>query len=516
MSEVPGTWDEEADVVVVGYGFAGAATAIAAHDEGADVLLLEKAPEEHKGGNSRVSANIVFWPNDVEKAKTYFRALTGPYTDNISGKMIGVWAEEMHANRAWLEGLGMQPMNIGGAEFPEFPGSDCVEMLVNVGQLPGSGGEEFTLRQTSAQLGQMLGGERLWKGVTEPALDTRRIRRMYSTAAVHLVESSGEIAGVLADRLGKSIAIKAKHAVVLTCGGFENNPAMVRTYVNALPHIWPTGTPYNTGDGVRMAQEIGADLWHMSNIAGPELFFKAPELPVARWINFPHVDSYIFVAADGKRFIAEGDQCMGTDRHGKFSYHGMWMQQIAPVPVHLIFDESFRTSGCIGNSFCCWDVVHGNQYDWSDDNLREVEKGWIKRAASIHDLAALIGLPAEALEATVARYNMFVADGADADFGRNPAWIAAIETPPFYAMELTPSFVNTQGGPRRNENAQVIGLDGRPIPRLYSAGELGSIYAYNYNAGGNIGECFAFGRIAGRMAAREKPLQLAGLAFRGR
>lgn len=111
------------------------------------------------------------------------------------------------------------------------------------------------------------------------------------------------------------------------------------------------------------------------------------------------------------------------------------------------------------------------------------------------------------LEATVTRYNTFVAQGEDADFGRNPAWIAAIETPPFYAMELTPCFVNTQGGPRRNEDAQVIGLDGRPIPRLYSAGELGSIYAYNYNAGGNVGECFAFGRVAGRNAAREKPLQ---------
>jgi hypothetical protein len=65
---------------------------------------------------------------------------------------------------------------------------------------------------------------------------------------------------------------------------------------------------------------------------------------------------------------------MGTDRHGKFNYHGVWMQQIAPMPVHLIFDESFRASGCIGGSFCCWDVVHGNHYNWSEDNPREVEK----------------------------------------------------------------------------------------------------------------------------------------------
>jgi predicted oxidoreductase len=83
--------------------------------------------------------------------------------------------------------------------------------------------------------------------------------------------------------------------------------------------------------------------------------------------------------------------------------------------------------------------------------------------------------------------------------------MAVLEAPPYYAMELTPSFVNTQGGPRRNKDAQVIGIDGRPIARLYSAGELGSIYSSNYNAGGNVGECFAFGRVAGRSAAREKP-----------
>ena len=81
--------------------------------------------------------------------------------------------------------------------------------------------------------------------------------------------------------------------------------------------------------------------------------------------------------------------------------------------------------------------------------------------------------------------------------------MAPLATPPFYAMELTPAFVNTQGGPRRNQNAEVIGVDGDPIQRLYSAGELGSIYSFLYQGGGNIGECFAFGRIAGRNAAHE-------------
>lgn len=503
MSEVSEKWDDAADVVIIGYGFAGSAAAIAAHDAGADVLLIEKAPEEHKGGNSRVSANIVFWPNDVEKAKTYFKALSAPYLDNISEEMIDTWAREMHANKAWLEGLGMKPRSVGPAEYPEFAGAECVDMLVNAGDLPGAknAGDNFSLGNNA-----LLGGERLWKGVTEPALEARKVRRLYETPAVNLVKQNGEIVGVIAEQHGKRFAIQAKRAVILTCGGFENNKEMIHTYLTGLPEIYPAGTPYNAGDGIRMGQEVGAQLWHMNNIAGPELFFKAPELPVSRWINLPNVDSYIFVAGDGKRFVAEGTQCMGADRHGKVNYHGMWMQQIAPVPVHLIFDETFRKAGSIGESFSCWDVSHGNKYNWSNDNLREIEKGWIKKANSIGELAKLIGLSPEVLEATVARYNAQVKDGKDADFGRNPKWIAEIKTPPYYAMELTPSFVNTQGGPRRNEKAQVIGLDGKPIPRLYSAGELGSIYAYNYNAGGNVGECFAFGRVAGRNAAQEKPL----------
>jgi predicted oxidoreductase len=76
---------------------------------------------------------------------------------------------------------------------------------------------------------------------------------------------------------------------------------------------------------------------------------------------------------------------------------------------------------------------------------------------------------------------------------------------PYYAIELSPSMLNTQGGPRRDEKAQIVRPDGSPIPRLYSAGELGSIYSYLYQGTGNIGECLAFGRIAGRNAAAETP-----------
>jgi succinate dehydrogenase/fumarate reductase flavoprotein subunit len=171
----------------------------------------------------------------------------------------------------------------------------------------------------------------------------------------------------------------------------------------------------------------------------------------------------------------------------------------------MIFDETFRKSGHIGKANADWDVSNGNNYDWSDDNLREVEKGWIKTAASMRALAELIDIAPDALEGAVARFNAFAKDGQDADWGRDPHSLAPLETPPYFAMPLTPAFVNTQGGPRRNAKAQVMGADDIAIRRLYSAGELGSIYSFLYQGGGNIGECFAFGRIAGANAAREEP-----------
>src|SRR5262249_15189816 len=131
-------------------------------------------------------------------------------------------------------------------------------------------------------------------------------------------------------------------------------------------------------------------------------------------------------------------------------------------------------------------------------------KGWIKTADGLADLAAVVGLDANRLVDTVNRWNRHVENKHDLEFGRT-LMMAPLVEPPFYAVELSPSMLNTQGGPRRNEKAQIIRPNGTPIPRLYSAGELGSIYSYLYQGTGNIGECLAFGRVAGRNAAAEAP-----------
>jgi len=486
-----------ADVVVVGLGAAGATAAMTARDLGAEVLVLEKSPEPLRGGNSRVSGQIVFWPNDVAKAMAYFRAMAGPYTDHVSDALVRVWAEEMHANRAWLEALGLNTAHVSSVEYPELPGADCVEVLLHG---PGPYGQA-----------------RLWDGVIEPAFAARAIPTLYDTAAVRLLRERGVVTGVVAQRAGRTLHVGARRAVVLACGGFQNDPAMLRQFLSDLPRCHPLGTPYNTGDGIRMAMEAGAGLWHMNNLAGPVLAFKAPEHAVCARLGAVKAGSHLYVGCDGRRFIGEaanfkveGGRQHSPIKHGKVLRNGRWVQYPCPLPIHMIFDETVRRAGGLcgaaaGFTFG-WDVIHGDLYRWSDDNLREIRNGWIRRADTIGELATLIGLAPAVLEDTVARYDAACRAGRDDEWGRDPATLAPLATPPYHAIELVPASLNTQGGPIRNERAQVIDVHGQPIPRLYSAGELGSIYAHRYQAGGNLGECFAFGRIAGRNAVAEPPL----------
>ena len=132
-------------------------------------------------------------------------------------------------------------------------------------------------------------------------------------------------------------------------------------------------------------------------------------------------------------------------------------------------------------------------------------KGWIIRTKTIAELARRISADESTLESTIAKYNEYCEAGKDADFGRPKEHLRAIKGPPYYAIKLQPMLINTQGGPRRDKQARVIDVDGKPIPRLYAAGELGSIWGFMYQGANNVSECLVFGRIAGRNAAAEKP-----------
>ena len=132
--------------------------------------------------------------------------------------------------------------------------------------------------------------------------------------------------------------------------------------------------------------------------------------------------------------------------------------------------------------------------------------GWIERANTIKQLAEKTKVPPVALEETVSKYNEACSRNKDAEFGRDKDWLIPVKTPPFYATELCEPIINTQGGPKHNAKAQVLDKDDKPIPRLYAAGELGSVFGPLYGPGGNnLPEAFAFGRIAGEQVAALTP-----------
>jgi succinate dehydrogenase/fumarate reductase flavoprotein subunit len=483
---LPEKWDREADVVVVGFGGAGAATAITAHDLGATVLMLEKAPEGEEGGNTRVAAQGYLNVSDVDKAITYLEAMCGPYA--VPREMVRVWATEMSRNNDWLASIGGDPQEHqfppAGIEFPELPGSDCVHKFHH---------------------GDILGYSNTWN-FFEQAVKKRRIDIVYDAPGRELIQDgvTKAIIGVRAEHRGNVVYAKARKAVVLTCGGFENNQEMIRNYLPGLPYCYTSGTPYNEGDGVRMGQAVGADLWHMNNYAGPSMALKVPEYKTSfsmAPLHYSHEQpgGMIVVGPDANRFTDEKLRTL----HGKIRKSGRWSASPAPCPMFMVFDHALFAGGPLYDKkpVMGWGRIM-ERYDWSDDNTAELKRGWIKQAGTVAELARVTGLDPAALEQSVERWNSSCDSGKDQDFGRSKM-LVRLREPPFYAVELAPSMLNTQGGPRRNERGQIVRPDGTPIPRLYSSGELGSIYSYLYQGTGNIGECLAFGRISARNAVAE-------------
>lgn len=476
-------WDREVDAVIVGTGFAGLAAAIVAKDAGAKVIVLEKMPREHEGGNSRVSGNMWWTPTNLPEALQYIEALCAGLTDKES---IQALAGEMMQLNAWLETLGVTPRPLGifQPEHPELPGAKCVRTWSNGG----------------------AGEGRLWIPIREQ-VEKRGIEVLYETPAKELVLSeTREVIGVRAVRAGKEISIKAKKGVLLACGGFEFNFEMQKQF---LPG-WPTygrGTPGNTGDGIKMAQKAGAALWHMNNSLAGVGCLMVPEFePVMIPVNFP-ANAYILVDKTGRRFMNE----LRENRHGfghkehLLHFDGV-LGAFTRIPCFGIFDESARTRGSLVGAmqfkFGWFGWFSG--YQGSRDNSKEIEKGWIIKGETLADLANKLDINPADLEASVARWNEQCKNKNDEDFGRPGRSLIPIEKPPFYSVKVYPATYNTQGGPKRNAKCEVVDPDDRPIPGLYSAGELGSFWGWMYNGGGNNSEALCTGRMAARNIVARK------------
>lgn len=484
--------DMECDVVIVGYGGAGATAAITAHDNGATVIILEKEPQG--GGNTRVSGGSFISPSEdqcLEAAVGYIDHLNGGMTER---QITETLVKKSLETNGWIRSLGgeaiaFQPFTQGKESYPRPP------IGPNFPNIPG--GEHLTRYAVKGDL-SIVAGKRLWD-LLSANVEKRGIRVLTGARGRELITNgNGAVAGVLAEREGTQLHIRAKKAVILTTGGFEFNEAMKATFLPCHP-FYASGNPCNTGDGIVLAQKAGAALWHMTAAAG-YFGFKHPDFPAAFMIRYCG-PAFIHVNRGGKRFCNE----MGRD------YHDMWRDfsrvdsdehttriGYPDIPAYGIFDEATRSKGSLYRTPTGF---NGTQYSWSADNSREIEKGWISKGETIAELAAQIKVDGAALLRTIDRYNASCRQGNDSEFGRSTKTLAAIEKPPFYAIELWPSMLNTQGGPRRDKDARVLDHDGRPITGLYAAGELGTVWGFVYGGGGNITDCLAFGRIAGCNAA---------------
>lgn len=497
-NEVPNRWDVEADVVCVGYGSAGAVAAIEAHDAGVSVLVLEKM--DRGGGNTAISGGGFLSPNDAGEALRYITSLYQRSRSDIDSNLVELFVRQSVGNASYIKSLrqGTRLSLYGHAGYPDVPGAFSIDKY----QVRGKGKGD-------------TGGARLWELLTDAVEQQRKIPVRFETSAQRLViNRQDEIVGVIAESKGRELAVRANRAVILTTGGYEYDIKTLQNSVKGFP-IYSLGSPGNTGDGVRMAQKAGAALWHMNGVSCA-LGLKVPEVEAAFDVHLL-TPRHILVDRNGQRFIDE----KSIELHAGLlavDHFDIKALDYPRIPCYAIFDERGRMEGRLGTSFGYAALKHR----WSRDNSAEIEKGWIFRDETVFNLAEQTGLDGATLETTVRTWNEDVEGGKDHKFQRpirpparkgGPAykdqerriWSAPIDIPPYYAMPLYPVLANTQGGPRRNAKAQVVHAYGHPIPRLYSAGELGSMWGVIYQGSGNIGECIVFGRIAGRNAAGEKP-----------
>jgi 3-oxosteroid 1-dehydrogenase len=535
---------DEVDIVIIGAGAAGLTAALAAHESGASVAIIEKG--EQLGGTAAISGGIVWIADNpqmqaagvadsVEDALAYFRSLNhGEMDDDVlqafarEGPVALRFLEEADAIKlSILPGYPDYYLDRPGAraeggraldnELFDFRSlgdwaqnvfSDGVIQRMMLRETPLGGASGYVdpaEMQRRAELDLRGFGQALVGRLLKACLD-RGIKPRLGCKGHRLQIVDGRVTGVDFDHQGDRAAINARRGVILATGGFEWDDALKATFLRG-PLTTPASPPGNTGDGLKMAMAAGAGLGNMTSAWwAPTL---APEgstwadgqqraAPVLIERTLPHT---IMVNRSGRRFCNEANNY--SSLAGAFHSFDPATYGYPNLPAYLIFDDQYRQRYPIGT------VMPGAPLP-----------DWIKRADTLDALAQSISVDPAQLGETVASFNTHARNGEDPQFGRGTgvydrfygdrsragaaATLGALEVAPFYAVELKSGALGTNGGARTNAAAQILDVAGEPIPGLYGAGNViacptGSVYA---GAGGTLGPALTFGFIAGRSAAR--------------
>lgn len=471
------TWDHEADVVIAGYGIAGAAAAVESARAGADVLVLERTGSW--GGAASMAGGFIYlgggtpiqkacgFADSVDNMKAFLNVAMGPGADQ---KRIADYCEGSLDHFDWLVGCGV-------VFKPEFFGEPGWEPMGDEG-LMYSGGENSYPFNTIAEpaprghvpamsdkkQGEASAGFMLMKPLVETATQAGA-RDLYDVRVQRLVvESDGRVVGICARQYGVDMAIRARRGVVLATGSFAYNEAMVAQYAPRIAGRPAASIEQHDGQAIRMAQALGADLAHMD----------ATE--VAIFIDPQQLVRGILVNERGQRYVPE-DTYPG--RVGQLTlYH-------QNNTAYLIIDGDAQEAAMASLS----------------PQLMIRPPTWV--CETVAELEAEIGLPPGSLTATVAAYNEAAARGEDPLLHKKFEWLRPIGSP-VGAVDLRESTGGfTLGGLMTSLDGEVMHVSGEPIPGLFAAGRsTAGLAAWGYASGISLGDGSFYGRRAGRSAAK--------------
>ena len=466
------SWDATYDVIVIGFGGAGAGAARFAADNNAKVLLIDAAPEGSEGGNTRYAGGAFAWGSNFDQLKEYYKQTYYPfkYDEAALDTFIKNVMQMKEYSKKYF-GIEAQPTGRRpNGEYPEYK-------------------DAASMQSQSMTKGMYNGG--FWKLLRKQVFDRLdKIDIWFESPAEHLIQDpdTNVVTGVVIKRNNKEVNVAAKRGVVLSLGGFENNQDMVQDFLGQ-GSLAPIGTLYNRGKGIDLAIEAGARLWHMSNYDshGLSLRQNEPREKFAYMINWKSLfNGSIFVAGDdGTRYFREDEE----DRHGYKYNHGNWVMIPNQNHPHIIMDQAQ------------YEQLSKDQSPKADQ-IKELISYAIK-ADSIEELSEKIDAPY--LKQAVEDFN-FLTDVKKRDMflNRKIQTMRSLKEGPYYAIPVCHNILHTHGGAQRNSECEVIGLDGKVIPNLYEAGELGDIFATKYLGANSIADLLISGKIAGTNAAKIK------------
>jgi succinate dehydrogenase/fumarate reductase flavoprotein subunit len=488
-------------VAVVGAGAAGLAAAHAAAQAGAQVTLYER--HERVGGTTALSGGVAWLPvNDhtddsVDDALAYMRSLA---LGDVDPELVEVFVRESRGAAARLE--RETPLRWEALPYPDYhserpggrpAGGRSLEPVAydapeNIREL---------VRDAPNRWGTITYAE-LWSGTASGEELARRHAQGTFTAGQALIacllESCLE-AGVTL-RAGERItSLPEADAVVITSGGFERDEGLVKAFLRG-PMQGPAGVPTNEGDGLRLAIAAGAALGSMSEAWwAPTVRLPGDTIdgkPMFRLMLGERArPGSLIVDRSGRRFVDESQNYNDVGR--TLQDFDAASYSFRHLPAWLVFDAEYRSRHRV------FTITPADR-----------DPEWLVRADAVAELAGRIGVPAAALEKTVAE---FAAGGSDPAFGRGDyaydrfvGELGPLGKGPYYALEILPGCLGTKGGPRTDTHGRVLSaLDGSAIAGLYAAGNAAaSPFGLAYpGAGGTIGPALVFGLRAGEAAATD-------------